>query len=396
MQLRHPMIFTTLILLSSLMPGTASADGDDDGPQVRFVPWATPNFQLQTWLTAWDADEDPQADPGGYGDPEHDIGFSIPRARIGLSGGYRMVDYSIRMGTSRPYDAVSPDPANLDLVEAWARASFESKGGVTRLAFGQHYIPFSREMGMSSNDLVFQERAVSSNWLAPIRDIGFSASHRWRWLKIAAGLFNGGGNIWGDSDNGMQIATRLEVEVGGDSYRTNSSENTFGFGAGYIYNKTIATTEQRVNVDMLGRIAGITLFVEGGMNILDPDTEPVILPPGVPERTIRMGGLVQLSYYRDLPIGAIEPAVRFSYLDDARHLKDNGDVGILHGGVTWREPIPFFDIGAGYIHRIEFQGRETNNDSVRVWMGFKYPSRRYAPMDIVGAFRKLGGKPLKG
>jgi hypothetical protein len=182
--------------------------------------------------------------------------------------------------------------------------------------------------------------------------------------------------------------------VGGDTYRTNSRHNAFGIGASYIYNRTFVSTEQRINVDMLGRIMGLSLLVEGTMHLIDPDDDPTILGPDVPEVTQRWGGFAQLSYYRDLPIGAIEPAVRFSYLDDARHLQDNGDVGILHGGVTWREPVPFMDFGAGYIHRMELQGRSVDNDSMRVWVGLKYPSRRFAPVNLVEVFRRLGTKPL--
>ena len=68
----------------------------------RFVPWVVPYVQLQTWFTAFDQDRDPQADPGGYGDPELDVGFSVPRARIGVRGGWRFAEFNLGIGHSTP------------------------------------------------------------------------------------------------------------------------------------------------------------------------------------------------------------------------------------------------------------------------------------------------------
>ncbi len=383
-----------VVAFDPALAATPQAPGAKEKPHQP-VPWLTPNAQIQTWFTAWDQDEDVQADPGGYGDPEHDLGFNIPRARLGMSGGWKVVDFAVRFGTTRPYDAVSNDPStSVQLVDAWARVSAPSKGGVTRFMVGQIPIAYSRESMMSSNDLVFQERAVSTNWLAPVRDLGAALSHNWKWIGVTAGVYNGGGSLFGDDDPGVQFVGRLDITAGGDGFRTNDERDTIAFGVGYLYNKRLTTQEQRVNVDLLGRIKGITLLIEGGMGFVSPDEDPTVLPPDVPETTRRLGGMAQLSYYKETKIGAIEPAVRFSYFDDATHLKDNGDVGILHAGLNWREPLPFVDVGAAYIHREEFQGRSTQNDSVRVFFGLRYPSRRFKPLDLVGLFRKAGTKPL--
>lgn len=385
---------TDSVAFDPSLANTPQAPGPDD-IRPSPVPWVVPNAQIQTWFTAFDQDEDAQADPGGYGDPEHDVGFNIPRVRFGVAGGWKLVDFAVRFGTTRPYDGVEVPPStSVLLVDAWSRVSIRSKGGLTRFIVGQAPIAYSRESMMSSNDIVFQERAVSTNWLAPVRDIGASASHTYKWVTVNVGVFNGGGNLFGDVDPGVMFVSRLDVAAGGDAFRSNDSRDTIGFGAGYLHNKTFSTAENRVNVDFLGRIKGVTLFVEGGISFINPDDDPTILPPGVPEVTRRLGGLVQLSYFREVGVGAIEPAVRFSYYDDATHLKDNGDVGILHAGLNWREPVPFLDVGALYIHRIELQGRQTDNDSVRLFVGLRYPSRQFAPLDMVKLFRKAGTRPL--
>lgn len=401
--MRHaPALLPVIVTILSLPSAALAVDGDrqtreseDDTQVFKPVPWAQPNLQIQTWFTAWDADESRTADPGGYGDPEHDIGFTIARARLGLAGGWRGVDYNLRFGTARPYDAISPDQPLIDLTDAWVRAAVKSKGGLTSFSVGQQRVPFSREQQMSSNDLVFQEVSVNGAWLAPNRDIGAAVSHTIAGFTAEAGVFNGNGDFRGNPDNGVMAAVRVDYALGGDTFRTNANDSAFGIGGGYVYNKTVATQSHTAGFDLIGRYKGLTLQVEGQFQLLDPDADPVVLPPGVPETTRRLGGFAQLSYYREVGIGAIEPAVRFAYLDDATHLDDNGDVGILHGGVSWREPIPFLDFGAAYIHRMEFQGRSVDNDTVRVWAGFRYPSRHYRPFDIVQALRGLGGKPLQ-
>lgn len=389
------------LLVALLLPSLALAvDGDRQAPDssdeaYKPVPWLVPNIQLQSWVTLWDQDEDPQADAGGYGDPELDTGFTLRRARFGFSGGWKTVDFSLRFGTGFPYDQLTAEPPTVDLIDGWARFSVETTGGTTRISVGQQRVPFSREQQISSNDLTFQDVSVGGHWLAPNRDLGALLTHDYKWFGVSAGVYNGGGNLWGNADNGVLVAGRLEAHVGGDTYRTNAADSAFGIGVGYSFNHQIATDTHRVGADLLGRYKGLTLLGEFTMNLIRPDVEPTVLPPEVPEQTTRMGATGQISYYREVGIGAVEPAVRFSWLNDATHLQDNGDVAILDAGVSWREPIPFVDLGAGYIHRMELQGRATGNDSVRVWAGLRYPSRNFKPFDIVDAFRKLGAKPLE-
>jgi hypothetical protein len=401
---RHAPRVAACALALMLLPTSAAwaVDGDRQAPEspseaasAQEVPWAMPNLQIQTWATLWDQDEDPVADAGGYGDPEADAGFTLRRARLGLSGGWRGVDYNLRFGTSVPYDAMSAAAPPVDLIDAWARFSVKSAGGTTRFSLGQQRVPFSREQQMSTNDLVFQETAVSTAWLTPNRDLGVLVTHDVQGFGVSAGLYNGNGDYAGNADNGMMAAARVEYSLGGDTYRTNASEDAFGIGAGYFYNHTVATDVHAGGIDFLGRIKGLTIQGEFALNLLQPDEAPTVLPPEVPENTLRMGAMAQISYYRDVGIGAIEPAVRFSWLDTATHLDDNGDVGNLQAGMSWREPIPFVDLGAGYVHRMELGGRDALNDTVRVWAGFRYPSRKFKPVDLVEAIRAIGDRPKK-
>lgn len=367
----------------------------------RFVPWVVPYVQLQTWLTAYDQDRDPQADPGGYGDPELDIGFIVPRARIGVRGGWRFVEFNLGIGHSTPYDSLSNPVPAVQIVDAWGRLRFDSDAGTTSLFFGNHVQPFSREHNISSNDLTFQERSVSSQWLAPGNDIGATLRHDWKYLSGAVGVYNGSGfnrapSLFDNADGGVAFGARVEAHVGGDTYRTNSSVNAIGVGASYGFNQTFADSTHRVGVDLLGRIVGLTLLGEFTWNQVAPTDDPDVVAPEVQSPTTRMGATGQLSYYGVTKVGAIEPAVRFAWLDDDTELQNNGDVGVLHAGVSWREPVPFVDVGAGYVGRFELGGAEIPNDSARVWVGLRYPSHKYQPFNLVEVLRGLGAKPLAG
>ncbi|MFM2161651.1 MAG: Phosphate-selective porin [Pseudomonadota bacterium] len=392
--MRHVRSLLAFPLLASSWAWAGDADRqatEADDAKIEQVPWAIPNLQIQTWFTAWDQDEAAQADPGGYGDPELDTGFTLRRARLGLSGGYKGLHYSLRIGSSVPSDTLMPDPLPVDIIDAWARYRIESKGGVTRLSLGRQRVPFSREQQMSTNDLVFQETSTGTNWLTPNRDLGFMLQHDVKGFGVSAGVYNGNGDIFGNADNGVLTALRVEYSLGGDTYRTNAADSAFGVGLAGMYNHTVSTDVFGGVFDLLGRYKGLTLQAEAQMNLLQPVEKPTVLAPDVPANTLRLGGNAQISYYREVGIGAVEPAVRFSYFDSATHLQDNGDVADLHAGLSWREPIPFIDLGAGYIHRFELSGRDVENDSVRLWAGFRYPSRRFEPFDLAKAFKKLGG-----
>lgn len=374
-----------MALSTTATAGHDDNDAEDDAPRKglhhqpfgHHPPLPMPFIQLQTWATAWDQDEDPQADPGGYGDPEHDPGFSIPRTRLGFAGNWGFVQYGLTVGTTRPYDAVSPAANPFDLIDAWGGVKFSHSLGSVEAAIGSHKIPFSREGLMSSSDLVFQERAVSTNWLSPLRDAGASASASIKWFTLSAGIYNGNGDILGDNDPGLLSVGRLELNIGGDAYTTQANDNALGIGFSVLNNDQLSTSTLAVNVDLLARVKGFTLIAEGNRTVIAPKDDTTLRAPEVPAQTTRLGGFIQVGYHFQLPtLGAIEPAVRFGVLDDASHLTNNGDVGVIHSGLSWREPLPMIDVGAVYIHRLELAGRPIDNDTFRIFVQVKYPPKK--------------------
>lgn len=344
----------------------------------------TPTVQLQTWVTAWDQDQDVQADTAGYGDPEHDPGISIRRARIGLEGQREWLSYRIRFGPDAPYDALERSEELVGLVDAEAEGAWTMGPGTLKVSLGSSKVPFSREQLVSSSDLVFQERGVSSAWLAPGRELGAVADYELdQGLRIRAGVFNGQNSLFGDNNVGMLGVGRVEWS-NGDTYTTRggAEDNAVGVGISALYDADVSTNTLGLAADAYARLGHLTLLAEVEQNKLSPGDSTITQPDVLADTTWR-GFMAQASWYVPLDHGGIDAAARFSVLDDAKGSQDNGDVGILHVGASWRDPIPGLDLGLGFIHRQELQGRSLANDSVRLWAQVVFPARAWTPEEVV-------------
>jgi len=350
-------------------------------------PILTPLIQLQLWGTVMDQDENPQADPAGYGDPEADPGFSVQRARIGFEGQQGKLDFLIEGGIGAPYDAVvalGGASTRFTLQNAFARGTWAAGPGKGRIAFGLVRVPFSRERIMSSRELVFQERAVSAAWLAPPQDLGVLFDYELNaGPRAQFGIYNGGGDLFGDNNTGVMLAGRLE-HAKGDVYRTYGQADKIDFGAavsGY-WNDDVATDIIGWEGDVLVRVWRVTVMVEVMGAFLEPGDSTIALPEVI-EPTRRLGITSQVSYWQ--PMGdetespssrsGIEFSAQLGTYDDNTALDDNGQVAIVHAGATWRNAVRAVDIGAGFIHREELGGRSLPNDTARIWGQLRWPAR---------------------
>ncbi|MCO4743578.1 MAG: hypothetical protein KC912_02235 [Proteobacteria bacterium] len=338
----------------------------------------TPTALVQTWVTAFDQDEDPQADPASYGDPEHDMGFSIQRARAGVEGEVKFVRYELTLGLGAPFDRLSEEERDIGLIDAYA--GFDHTAGASDIAvtFGTQRVPFSRDTLVSSTDLVFQERSVGHSWIAPNREVGglFDWQHS-SGLRARVGAFNGGGDIFGNNDNSILAAARLEFAKG-NIYRSwdPSGETAFGVGLASFYAPGLTSNRFATGGDVLLRVANFNIMGEANLLSITPGNVNVIAPD-VSANTSQFAWSAQLSYFIPVGegIGGIEPAVRAASFDDAMGVSDNGDVLILHAGASWRDLAPGVDVGVGFVHREETGGRAYNNDTARLWLQVRYPVR---------------------
>jgi hypothetical protein len=369
-----------LVLLASALTAPALAGDDAE---------ITPLVQLQLWGTVYDQDEDPQADPAGYGDPEHDPGFSIRRGRVGIEGRKGPLDFQLDFGLSAPYDAVAAQAQGgarprFEFANAFGRGSQAFGPFTGRLSFGIVRVPFTRERIMSSRELTFQERAVGTAWIGPAQDLGVLADLEHRaGPRIQVGVYNGGGDLFGDDNPGVMLAGRVEY-ARGDTYRTYGEADDIDIGvaaAGY-WNRDVATETVAVEGDALIRVWRFALLTEVSTALIRPG-DPTIDLPDVLDPTRRLGVTGQLSYWQ--PIGpptdavaarsAVEIAVQVATFDDNTALSDNGNVAVAHAGATWRNAWPGVDVGAAYIHRQELAGRDLPNDTIRIYGQLRWPPR---------------------
>lgn len=336
--------------------------------------------QIQTRITLLDQDVQLQADPATYGDPEDDPGFGLTRARLGLDGyvplgdlsRYHQVEWAVALGVASPYDVLGRANTDVQLVDAFGRWTGDAPIGPTSVSVGLQRVPFNRGNLFSSADLLFQERDVASEWLGPSRDVGAVAAQavelgETALVLVRGGAFNGNGQLFGDADPGLLSVGRLELVVG-DAYRTWSPdrEHALGVGLAAMNNRELATTTNALAADVLARFSLVTVTAEFIRSAVAP-TDTVVMAPSLPEQTVRQGFAAQLSVW--VPFdddNGLEIGGRLSTFDDATHLDNRGDVQIVHGGLTWRNPLPGVDIGGGYVKRLEPNG-EVSNDSIRLW-----------------------------
>ena len=326
---------------------------------------------LQTWGTLYDADSDAQADSAGYGDAEADIGISIRRARLGLADTTGPIQFSLEVGMSSPYDGWfnTNGHNNIALVDANISRVYGDASSGARISMGAMKTPFSREALISAADLTFQERGVATAHMATGRDVGVLADyHHKSGLRVRTGLFNGNNDLSGDDNDGLSAISRLEFGTK-DSYTLSGPGRAFGVGISSVYGQDVATNTLGGGADILVRTNNVGLLLEATALTISPgDTS--IANADVLTETTRFGLTGQLSYTIPTKSGGIEFASRYSQYDDATELDDNGDVGIVHSGVTIHNSGHGIKVGMGMVNRLELGGTTISNDTVRAWLQY--------------------------
>lgn len=337
----------------------------DDGP----LPAIEPTLLVQTTATLMDQDNKGIADPGGYGDPEDDLGFKLSRVRVGFEGKNKQVKYGVTVGLSSPYDTVAEaQGANMDiqLVDAYGGYSPIEQVWVVG---GLQKVPVSREQLIASHQLSLNERSVPTEWLTPSRDLGVVVDSRWEFLRFRLGAFNGSGDLRGDDNNGKLIAGRIEGKLGtASAYKTYGEVEglVVGVGADGWMNSQTSVKSSGFGADVIVRFKGLAVLAEARVAEAKPK-EGLVDVPGVFEETKRQGMMVQAGY----TIGSLEPAVRFSTFDDDKSVEDVGDVMEGMAGMTWHGGKDQVRAGLGYVARLERGPSKVENDSIRAWFQLK-------------------------
>ena len=352
-----------LSVLSLLITPTAAADGSTG------LPPAEVTGLVQTWVTGFDQDEEAVADPGTYGDPEDDAGFKLRRVRLGIQGKSSSVKYGITVGAAAPFDVVAENQgASFDLGLVDTYGGYAPIEGLW-ITGGLQKVPVSREALTASSNLGLTDRAVSTHWLTPGRDLGAVVDYRWKQVRARFGAFNGGGDLTGDDNEGKLYAGRLEVKLGeGAVYRTYGTVDgvTAGVAVDGWVNSDAAVSTQALGADFIIRAGGLAVLSEARM-VRSAPKDDLERMPGVFSDTTRQGAMVQLGY----TVRRVEPIVRYSLLDDNVDSENGGDVSELMSGATWHGQGDAVRAGLGYALRMEGGPNTIQNDTVRAWLQLK-------------------------
>ncbi len=333
------------------------------------LPAAQGTALIQSWVTLIDQDSQTVADPAGYGDPEDDPGFKLNRARLGLQGADDQLQYGVTVGVSSPFDGVEASQGgstSVQIVDAYGGWSPQEN---LWLVGGQQKVPVSREQLINSGDLVFTQRAVSTHWLSPGRDLGVVVDYRLSIARLRIGAFNGGGDFTGDSDAGKLYSARAEIELGeANTYQSFGVVDGWALGVGLdgYSNSTRSVSAMGGGADIAFRLRGLAILAEARVASVAPQ-EDLAVVPGVLSETERQGAMVQLGY----TLGNLEPAVRYTLLDDHTDVEDSGDVSEAQAGVTYHCAQDRVRAGLGYVMRTEKGGSPVANDTVRAWFQVK-------------------------
>lgn len=358
-----------IVVLATI--GLSTAALAEDVVATKELPAVTlhPVGLLQLWGTAYDFDENAQADTTGYGDPEDDPGVKVKRARLGLRAEWGELRLGIVGGAGASYDAFSEDERDFSLYEAslgWDHVAGACHIGVDA---GVIQLPFSADGLMGSGDLTFQERGIAAEHIVDDRGTGIvgNIGARGGGIKGTVGVFNSGFDPFGDDNLGKSIVARVDGKIGKrktDVLWDPAGERAglgLGLGAAGIYTADIATTTMGATGDVVLRAGPLSAFGEGTFATITP-TATDVASPEVTDPTTQIGVTGEVN----VAIGRFQPAARVSWFSDSALGDWTQVLGgvIVHAGVQGSPDI--VRVGAGYVLRVESD--PVKNDTVRLWV----------------------------
>lgn len=293
-------------------------------------------------------------------DPANFEGFRVRRARLGFEGNFHKhlaYDLSVNL-----HDGLKGSTQINDAWIGYTRWSF------ARLYLGVGKVPIAHADLVSSGRLGLLERPLSVRRLVPTQRIGFTIQGEVPCKKIRynVGLYNGAeGFSFGNENPGVIIAGRVAYAPKGflDDGDSDRKRKPFRiqFGAGVLYRTGPAVTELTALYDLALKVRGFSF--SGGF--LWSRIKPLEDPQGAPSvggETYRNGYYAQfgMMLYKDI----LELVVRGDVYDDNQHYADSGHTIDVAGGLNLYLLGDLLKIQAIYLHRIEYDGAELNNNAV--------------------------------
>jgi hypothetical protein len=175
----------------------------------------------------------------GGGELESNRGFSIPRARLILSGDLFDWEYKV----SGQWSDIN---TTFDLMDAYAQGGL--LGGTVRV--GQFKSPFMREVLVAQQDTLMTERSIVSNQFGQGRSQGVQWSKDFGMLDFSGAYTDGFNTANGAGvQNGSALTARFGVDV----------TDWWNVGAAISYNDLVDTDYTTWTVDTLVSTGGLDL-----------------------------------------------------------------------------------------------------------------------------------------
>ena len=337
--------------------------------------WLSPEADVQLWATIVDMDDDARNNPVVVGDPDHREGFSIRRARLGLSAGLgSLARLRVAAGWQDRYDALTPRPTGPRLVEASFEFTPIQYVGITA---GFTRVPFGRQQINGSMDLALFERAMLSTTIAPAREPGVviggsmgpagSAVMPEDAFSYEIGVSNGTSDFTGDLDPEPRISGRLQLNLfdawsGRESRFLEASPAALSIGGGVMHNRALEANTTSIGADIGLHVWRIQVQGEIAWSRAIPTFDTAGIPEVLATRTA-FGWYAQF-VFAVVP-ELLEIAARVDGYDDNLAIDDAGNRLDIAGGVNLLLLKGRLKMQLNYIHREELlDAAKTANDSL--------------------------------
>ncbi len=301
------------------------------------------------------------------GDYAERVGFSMPRARLGLQG---------QFANKIPF-AVVTDLAGNRLTDAWI--GYE-RFRFFKMWFGARTVPFSRSAILSSADAALSERSRASDAMAPFRQVGITVGGDYPLLNLTwrFGLYNGfdrheahsfyggavnGSGLQGNKFHGLSAVGRLQIQplgkLGPSVHDLEGGKLRLSLGGGAYMNDGGATAGTGYSADLHLKASGLHMLAEYIRDDASPKENPTTAAT-IPGQITRQAMSFEVGYvFRKLTF-----AVR-GELIDANTLVENNDDELWVSAAVGRAFVGnMLRAWLQYDHRRESAGLPYDNDSL--------------------------------
>lgn len=317
------------------------------------------------------------------GDLAEQVGFAVPRARIGARGRLREhVRYAVITDLAAAQSGALAG-AGGPLTDAWI--GYE-RYRFLKMWFGVMTVPFSYSALLSSADTGLSERSRSSDAMAPFRQVGVTVGGDYclAGLSWRAGVYNGfdrnmvfyqgiesPAGLRGNRFHGLAAVARLQAQplgkVGDEVADLAGGDLRLSLGGGGYWNDSGSAWMTGYSADLHVKVRGFHLLAEWIRDSAAPVDQPTT-GSTLPETIRRQAISAELGY----TWGRLGLAARADLVDPNLDVQNNDDELWLSGALTWHFVANQVRAQLQYDHRRERSGVPLANDTLLAKLLLRY------------------------